>query len=257
MSEAFPTRIRESANKHQSKIVLALDVDYTDRNNTFLHARNSIDLLKDYICAVKINFHLILPLDLYSEVKQLTDLAHYYNLQTIADIKLNDIGNTNKVALSHMRSSGFDAVTVSSFIGFEGLKEAMSYAHENKIGVISLVYMSHKSALDTYGLQVIDPRSGETRHMYEIFLDWAEELNVDGIIVGATVPDIIKKCAERIRNKVLIFSPGVGAQGGNAREALASGSNYLIVGRSIVESKEPDKEAERLRIITWKKLNPS
>ena len=247
MSDDFPARIRESSNKHKSRIILALDINYTDRDKALIFAENHINLLKEYICAVKINFHLILPLDLYSEVKQVTDLAHSYGLQAIADVKLNDIGNTNKVALSHLWSAGFDAATVSSFVGFDGLREAISDAHEHNNGVISVVYMSHRSAADTYGLKVVDPKSGKTLQMYEMFLSWAEELNADGIIVGATVPEIIKQCSGRVKNKVLIFSPGISTQGGDARQALVNGSDYLIVGRSIIESKEPDKEAAKLR----------
>ncbi|MFQ5940227.1 MAG: orotidine-5'-phosphate decarboxylase [Nitrososphaerales archaeon] len=251
MSDDFRERLKESSKKHQSRIVLALDIDYIDRDRAIIFAKNSINLLKEYICGVKINFHLILPLDLYSEVKQVTDLAHSHNLQAIADVKLNDIGNTNKIALTHLWASGFDAATVSSFIGFDGLRETISHAHENRNGLIALVYMSHKSAGDTYGLEIIDPKSGKTMQMYNLFLRWAEELNADGIIVGATVPEVIKHCSERIKNNVFIFSPGIGRQGGDPRQALANGADYIIVGRSILESKEPDKEAEKLRNFTW------
>jgi len=252
MSNNFPARIKESSNKHKSRIVLALDLNYTDRDNAIIFAKNNINLLKEYICAVKINFHLLLPLDFYSEVKEVIDLAHSYDLQAIADLKLNDIGNTNEIALSHLWLGGFDAATVSSFIGFDGLRDAISNAHEKNNGIISLLYMSHKSAADTYGLKIIDPKSGKTIHMYELFLNWVEELNADGIIVGATVPEVIKQCSDRIKNSVLIFSPGIGRQGGDARNALANGSDYLIIGRSILESNEPDKEAAKLREFTWK-----
>jgi len=38
----------------------------------------------------------------------------------------------------------------------------------------------------------------------------------------------------------------VGFQGGDAGKALASGSDYLIVGRSIVDSKDPGRSADAL-----------
>lgn len=247
----FISRMKESADKHKSRVVLALDINYTDRDNAIIFAKNNINLLKDYICAVKLNFHLILPLDLYSDVKEVTDLAHSCKLQAIADLKLNDIGSTNQIALSHLWSAGFDATTVSSFIGFDGLKEAIANAHEKDNGIIALVHMSHRGASDTYGLQVIDPKSGKQIRMYELFLNWVEELHADAIVVGATVPDVIKQCSERVKDKILIFSPGVGRQGGDAREAVVNGSDYLIIGRTILEAKEPDKEVARIRNLTW------
>ena len=38
-------------------------------------------------------------------------------LQTIADIKLNDIGNTNKVTTEHLWNLGFDAVIANPIMG--------------------------------------------------------------------------------------------------------------------------------------------
>ena len=37
----------------------------------------------------------------------------------------------------------------------------------------------------------------------------------------------------------LILSPGVGTQGGEAAEAVNAGTDFAIVGRSIVEAAEP------------------
>ena len=45
---------------------------------------------------LNLNFHLLLPLSA-KEIIKINKTAHDYGLQTIADIKLNDIGNTNRV----------------------------------------------------------------------------------------------------------------------------------------------------------------
>lgn len=250
MTDTFPERIKKSSSLHKSRLVLALDPSNTKKGDLLKFANDTVNLLSDHICAIKINFHILLPLDLYSEVKKITVLAHSHGLQTIADIKLNDISNTNEVALSHLWSAGFDALTVNPFIGFEALRDAIVNAHKNSNGVIALVYMSHKSAGDTYGLKVIDGEK-RSRYIYELFLDWAEGLSADGIVVGATIPEIIKQCSSRVKGKIAIFSPGVGTQGGNAKEALANGANYLIVGRSIIEANDPKREASRMQQLTW------
>ena len=250
MTDTFAERIKKSSNLHKSRLVLALDPSHTKKSDLLKFANDTVNLLSDHICAIKINLHILLPLDLYSEVKAITDLAHSHDLQTIADIKLNDISNTNEVALSHLWSAGFDALTINPFIGFDALRDAIANTHKNSNGVITLVYMSHKSASDTYGLKVTDSRNS-SKHIYELFLDWTEELGADGIVVGATLPEIIKQCSKRVKGRIAIFSPGVGAQGGDAKEALANGSDYLIVGRSIIEAKDPKNEASRMQQLTW------
>jgi len=45
-----------------------------------------------------------------------------------------------------------------------------------------------------------------------------------------------------------IFSPGVGTQGGNASEVISSGTNYLIVGRTILNAKNPVSVAKELHL---------
>jgi orotidine-5'-phosphate decarboxylase len=251
MTDTFIERIKKSSNIHKSKLVLALDPSQTKKNDLLKFAKDAVNMLGDQICAIKINFHILLPLDLYSEVTTITELAHSLGLQTIADIKLNDISNTNEVALSHLWSAGFDALTMNPFIGFDALRDAIANAHKKSNGVIALVYMSHKSAGDTYGLKVSDSNHG-SKHMYELFLGWVDELNADGMVVGATLPQIIKQCSDRVKGRIAIFSPGVGVQGGDAEKALANGSDYLIVGRSILDAKYPKNEASKLQQLTWK-----
>lgn len=250
MADTFAERIKRSSNLHKSRLVLALDPSHIKRNDLLRFANDTVNLLSDHICAIKINFHILLPLDLYSEVKTITDLAHSHDLQTIADIKLNDITNTNEVALSHLWSAGFDAITINPFIGFGALRDAIANAHKKSNGVIALVYMSHESASDTYGLKIKDDRN-RSKHIYELFLDWVKELGADGMVVGATLPEIIKQCSKRVKGRIAIFSPGVGVQGGDAKQALANGSDYLIVGRSIIGAKDPKKEASRMQHLTW------
>ena len=80
--------------------------------------KRRLTLVEKHICAIKINFHLILPLSL-SQMSEINDLAHSYGLQSIADIKLNDIISTNEIAIDYLLKMGFDAVIVNPFIGKE------------------------------------------------------------------------------------------------------------------------------------------
>jgi orotidine-5'-phosphate decarboxylase len=47
-------------------------------------------------------------------------------------------------------------------------------------------------------------------------------------------------------SRIPIYSPGVGIQGGNPKLAIDNGSNFLIIGRSILHSKNKRKTISNL-----------
>ena len=163
-SPSFPyqSRIITSSKEKKSPIVLALDFYLENFNNNnkdlFKKCKEIISITGSQICAIKINFHLLLSLS-NIQILELNYLAHKLNLQVIADIKLNDIGNTNIVTVNRLQKIGFDAVIVNPFIGITEMKSLVSYAHSINFGIISLVYMSHPASFEGYGLNVVIPSS--------------------------------------------------------------------------------------------------
>ncbi len=87
----FKTRISKSIGF----VILDNDYDYSIKNLVSKTIQN-ISKLHPYLCAIKLNFHLLLPLG-SKQISKINKSAHSYGLQTIADIKLNDIQNTNRV----------------------------------------------------------------------------------------------------------------------------------------------------------------
>ena len=102
----FRNRIKKSAK--QSRIILANDYSNSTPRLEEKTIRN-IKTLGNYLCGIKLNFHLLLPLG-KKEIKRITKTAHDFGIQTIADIKLNDIGNTNIVTSENLSELGFDAL---------------------------------------------------------------------------------------------------------------------------------------------------
>ena len=237
----FKTRISKLAKK-KGRIILA-----NDYNSPYLlesKTLKNIEKLHPYLCGIKLNFHLLLPLG-FKEISKINKTAHHYGLQTIADIKLNDIGNTNHVTTENLWKMGFDAVIANPIMGLESLKNLVKNSHKKSKGVITLCHMSAPEAKLTY--EMIVNTKGKKTHLYKLFLEWAISQKVDGIIAGATFPEIIQYCKKRSKGKLNIFSPGIGTQGGKIEAAITSGSNYLIVGRSILNSKHPVKTAAELQ----------
>ncbi|MCP8308380.1 MAG: orotidine-5'-phosphate decarboxylase [archaeon] len=239
MKKSFADRIIISSKEHFSRVVLALDIVANKRIQLIERALSLLNKLSPHIAALKLNYHLLLPLNLFTDVKRIVDNAHKYGLQVIADLKLNDIASTNLVACDYLWRAGFDAIIANPFIGYEeGLEPVIKRAHEINKGIILLAYMSHKGSKEGYGLTVIDKNLKQEK-IYELFVKRAIDWNADGIVVGSTDLDILSSIASRAKGKLLTFSPGIGAQGGDAMKAVKAGADFIIVGRSIIESKDP------------------
>ena len=243
----FKTRLSHISKKN-GKIILANDYD-SSVNNLEAKTIQNIKNLHSYLCGIKLNFHLLLPLG-SKEISKINKTAHDYGLQTIADIKLNDIGNTNKVTTEHLWNLGFDAVIVNPIMGLDSLKQLVKSSHKENKGVITLCHMSAPEAKLSYDMEI---KMGKKQQLYQLFLDWAIASKVDGIVVGATFPEIIRYCKKKAGTKLDIFSPGIGTQGGSAKEVISAGTDYLIVGRTILNAKNPVAVLKELQLQSFGK----
>ncbi len=243
--------MREAAKSKDSKIVLALDFPFEPAGNreaVLAKAQKVLNAAHPYICAVKINHHLTLPLGLFDGVQALVEQIRGQGLLAIMDAKVNDIGNTNQVIAQYYFAAGFDAVIANPFVGWEeGLRPFFEVSKRLDRGVILLTYMSHRGASEGYGQTVTNPETGQLTPQYTIFASKALKWGADGVVVGATVPDKIAEVKRILGGNVDIYSPGVGAQGGAAEAAVKAGANYLIVGREITYAEDPARAARTLQ----------
>ena len=189
---------------------------------------------------------MLLPLG-KEEIIRINKTAHQYGLLTFADIKLNDIGNTNLITLKTLWDFGFDAVIVNPIMGPKSLKKIITVAHKQNKGVIALCHMSAPEAKLSYDIDVKLSKNSKPKPLYQLFLKWAISNKADGIIVGATFPKIINDCKKIVGKKLDIYSPGIGVQGGDAKQAIVNGSDFLIVGRTILDSKDPIYTAKKIQ----------
>jgi orotidine-5'-phosphate decarboxylase len=246
--------MEETAKNRESSIVLALDFPFQspeNRENLLIKAQDVLEAVNPYICAVKINHHLVLPLGTFNGIQKLIKKIHEKGLLAIMDCKANDIGTTNQVITEYYYAAGFDALIANPFVGWEeGLKPIFDIARKLQRGVILLTYMSHKGASEGYGQTIYDEETGAKTAQYLSFAKKALHWNADGVVVGATYPEKIREIREMLKEKVPIYSPGIGVQGGKAETALKAGARYLIVGRDIALAQNPAEIAKELNAST-------
>lgn len=255
---SFRRKIEETSLERQSNIVVALDFPFKNpknRQSLFHRAESVLEAIHPYICAVKFNHHLILPLGVFEGVQKLVEKVHEKELMAIMDCKINDIGSTNQVIAEYYYDAGFDALIANPFIGWEeGLEPIFDVGGKRQRGVILLVYMSHRGALEGYGQTIIDPETGQKVPQYISFARKALKYNADGAVVGATYPEKMREVHEMLGKKVPIFAPGIGAQGGEIRTAVNAGARYLIVGRAITQAENPAESAREIRDLAISRL---
>ncbi len=230
---SFRERMSQSAERHQSRVVLALDV-WGPYGKRLAAARSVLEATRDRIAAVKVNHHLLLPLGL-TGIKDIVGMCKREGLPLIADLKINDIESTNLNIVGSLLDFGFDALTANPFVGWrEGLEKVMEEVHAKDGGVLLLVYMSHQGAEDGYGLGL-----GGGESMFRVFSQRAKDWGADGIVVSAKSAEKIREARRIVGEGCMIFSPGVGAQGGSPEEWYRTDADYMIVGRAVMDAQDP------------------
>ncbi|MHC1604544.1 MAG: orotidine-5'-phosphate decarboxylase [Candidatus Methanofastidiosia archaeon] len=202
----------------------------------------SLDIVSktsDYALAFKPNLQYILPLEL-KEMRELNDFIHEKGSLSILDVKLSDIGSTNKACCYWASRCGFDAITASPFPG--NMDETQNMCRENGIGLFVLCLMSNPQAS-----LFMKSRVGSVL-AYEHVAKKIEEFGVTGAVVGATIAyEDAKKLSDILKN-ALVLIPGIGAQGGDTSLIKIFGKRSLVnVSRAIIFSEDPQKKARYYR----------
>ena len=203
--------------KMDSRLVLALDE--TDGKKALAIAESVCDTVD----AIKINWPLVLSEgpQMITKLSDMTDI--------ICDFKVADIPNTVRLIVENAVSRGASAVIVHAFTGDDSLKAAVEAAGDAEIYAVT--EMSHPGG-----------KMFTAKHAEEM-AKLGVECGVKGFIAPATRPERIADI-RKIIGDLKILSPGVGAQGGKASDAIKAGATYAIVGRAIYGSDDPKGAAK-------------
>ncbi len=173
----------------------------------------------------------------------------------ICDCKRADIGNTNNGYVTSLFDwFGFDAVTISPYLGEEAVRPFLD--RTDKVSII-LCRTSNPGSGEFQDLEVGNPSTSLriNKKLYEIVAEnvmksWNKNDNCM-LVVGATYPEEMKRIRE-ISGDMTFLVPGIGAQGGGVEEVMKAGLNSHGLGliihsaRGIIFADNPKEEARNL-----------
>jgi orotidine-5'-phosphate decarboxylase len=209
--------------KVKNQIILALDVEEKEKAYSILE-----DTTGD-LDTIKIGY----PITLALGPKIIMDIKDNFDVKIIADFKVADIDATNEKIVRNTLNYGADSIIVHGFTGEDSVTACKEAAENLGKEIFLLTEMSHP---------------GADRFLKPVSLDIAKmgvELGITNYVAPATKLDRLKKIREIVGKNAFIISPGVGFQGGEAKDTL-NYANAAIIGRSIYNSESPQEALKEI-----------
>lgn len=227
--DLLPTTVREPALEQYGPTLEAVAAAYLQLG------RKIIEAVAAYAPVVKFQVAFFEAAGLPG-MKTLTELmndARQAGLLVVLDGKRNDIGTTaeayaqawlgtHTVQDHSLAVWDADALTVTPYLGAEGIEPFLQVCDEKEKGIFVLVRTSNPGAG-----RLQDLRTQDGQAIYQVIADWVEEWSQTrvgdcgygsvGAVVGATVPEHLRELRQRMPHTILLI-PGYGAQGGTAAD---------------------------------------
>jgi orotidine-5'-phosphate decarboxylase len=205
-------------------------------------AEAMIARLGDSVTFYKIGYQLAyaggLPL-----VGKLTDTGK----KVFADLKLHDIGNTVARGVESVAKLGATFLTVHAY------PQTMKAAVEGRAGSrLKILAVTVLTSYDDGDLHAAGYRLGVS-DLVEARAQQAQLLGVDGLVCS---PEEAASLRKIVGHQMVLVTPGVrpaGTASGDQKRimtparAIAAGSDYLVVGRPILEASDPKAAAEAIQ----------
>lgn len=212
---------------YNSKIMIALD--FSDKQQTL----EFLNKFGDEKLFVKIGMELF-----YKEGPQIVEEIKAMGHNIFLDLKLYDIPNTVTKAIHSLGSLGVDMLTLHTSGGEEMLKKANEAAKEYDLKLLGVTVLTSQDVSEL-------PKTDYS--LEEVITDLATKANnanLFGIICSALdIPNL-----KSLDTNLNYITPGIRLAGDDANDqkrvmtpdmAIANGSNFLVVGRSITGSDTP------------------
>jgi orotidine-5'-phosphate decarboxylase len=205
-------------------------------------AEAMIARLGDSVTFYKIGYQLGFAGGL-SLVRKLTDDGK----KVFVDLKLHDIGNTVARGVESLVALGATFLTVHAYP--QTMKAAVEARAGSSLKILAVTVLTSYDEADMvaagYRLGVADLVEARARQ--------AKELGVDGLVCSPEEADVLRKI---VGHQMSLVTPGIrpaGSATGDQKRimtparAIAAGSDYLVVGRPVLEAADPKAAAEAIQ----------
>jgi orotidine-5'-phosphate decarboxylase len=227
--------MRQTKIAPRDRLIVALDLP------NVAAAEAMISRLGDSVTFYKIGYQLAfaggLPL-----VRQLVDKGR----KVFADLKLHDIGNTVARGVESVAALGATFLTVHAY------PQTMKAAVEARVGSdLKILAVTVLTSYDDGDLDAAGYRLGVS-DLVEARARQAQVLGVDGLVCSPEEAGALRKI---VGHQMSLVTPGIrpaGAASGDQKRimtpsrAIAAGSDYLVVGRPVMEAADPRLAADAI-----------
>ncbi len=220
-----------------NKVILALDVE------GFKRAKHFVDELYPKIKIFKVGLQLFTACG-----PQVIEYIRRKRAQVFLDLKFNDIPNTMVAAVREALKYKVAMLTVHTLSGPTALKEVSRAAENSRTKILGVTLLTSLCPHFLRDLKVQRTLGDEVLYLARM----AKRCGLDGIVCSVQEARSIRKISGK---DFVIVTPGIrpkDAQANDqkrvatAEEAIAAGADYLVVGRPILEAKDPLKALQEM-----------
>lgn len=218
-----------------SPLIIALDVE--SRQEALALVRKIGSAASFY--KVGLELYSAAGMDLVGELKA-------EGLRVFLDLKFYDIGETVKRAVAQIARSGADFLTIHSHSSV--MRAAVEGKNAHPLALLAVTVLT---SFDDNDLKD-DGYSRGVSELVELRARNAMKAGVNGLICSAVEVGRLRSICGP---DMILVTPGVrspGASSGDQKriatpaEAIASGASYLVIGRQVTRSQDPQGEVKKI-----------
>ena len=220
------------------KVIVAID------SNNIAQSKKLVKLLKKEVYAFKIGYEFFYNFGIegYKEIKKICP-------KIFLDLKLHDIPNTVSKAIKAIEKLGpiFTTIHISGGDKMQNLSIKNRKKNLKILGVSILTSLDKKEINKYYNEKSLNKLVGK-------YVEYAKKNKLDGIVCS---PHEIKLVRKKVGKKLIIVTPGIRLESEkiisddqkrvySPKKAIQLGADFLVIGRPIMNSKDPLKTIRQI-----------